>query len=135
MEQLKNLFIQVIKYESTAMICGAIDYGLLILLIEVFHVHYLVASIISLLCAMIVQYILNVRFVFDTQKENKFKKFIGYAILGVIGIGLNSLVIFLAVSKIHIHYLPAKICASVIVGLYNFTSRKLYLERIDRYFK
>lgn len=135
MKQLKSLFLQVIKYESTALICGAIDYGLLILLIEAFRVHYLAASFVSLLCAMVVQYMLNVRFVFDTQKDHRAVKFLGYAALGAVGIGLNALVIFLAVSRLHLHYLPAKVCASVIVGLYNFTSRKLYLERIDALFR
>ncbi len=125
---------QIIKYESTAIVGGAIDYGLLILLIEIFDVHYLIASVISLLSAMIVQYILNIRFVFDTRREHLVRKFIGYAVLGAIGIGLNTLIIYIAVHHLGLHYLPSKVCASVIVGLYNFTSRKLYLERPVRLF-
>ena len=111
------------------MICGGIDYGLLILLVEVFDFHYLLASLISLLTAMTVQYILNIRYVFETGTEHRVLKLAGYIVLGLIGLGLNQLIIFLAVDKLHVHYIVGKICASALVGIYNFFSRKFYLER------
>ena len=132
MNRLIDLIKQLLKYESTAIICGVIDYGLLILLVEIFHIHYFWASLAALLTAMVVQYLLNFRFVFETAQKHQIRKFIGYAILGCIGIGLNQLIVYLAVSRVGLHYLGGKICSSVLVGIYNFTSRKLYLENIDR---
>ena len=120
---------QVIKYASTAMIGGMIDYGILILLTEVFDVHYLISSMISLICAMIVQYMLNIRYVFKTKDEHKVRKLIVYIVMGLIGLGLNQLIIYLVVSKFNAHYILGKIAASAIVGIYNFFSRKLYLEK------
>lgn len=131
MERLIGLIRQLLKYQSTAIICGVIDYGLLIGLTEIAHLHYLQATVIALLTAMIVQYALNIRFVFDTAKSRLSIKFIGYAVLGVIGLGMNTMIVWAAVEGIGLHYIAGKVCASVIVGIYNFTSRKLYLEHID----
>lgn len=127
---MKALLKQLTKYISTAAICGGIDYGLLILLVEVFKVHYLVAALIALLTAMIVQYFFNVRFVFDTRSKSGLRKLFGYIILGLIGLGLNQLIIFVAVDKVKLHYIAGKVCASALVGIYNFVSRKIYLERV-----
>lgn len=120
---------QVIKYASTASIGGVIDYGLLVLLTEVFGLHYLISSMISLICAMIVQYLLNIRFVFETSEEHKVRKLIVYIIMGLIGLGMNQLIIYLVVSKLKVHYILGKVAASAIIGIYNFFSRKLYLEK------
>ena len=133
MNRLIELIKQLLKYQSTAIICGAVDYGLLIVFIELLGMNYLAATFIALLCAMIVQYGLNTRFVFDTSNEHHVRKFIGYAILGVIGIGMNTLIVYLCVNHLGFHYLPGKICSSIIVGFYNFISRKLYLEHIDEF--
>ena len=51
MNRLIDLIKQLLKYESTAIICGVIDYGLLILLVEIFHIHYFWASLAALLTA------------------------------------------------------------------------------------
>lgn len=129
MDALLALFKQLIKYASAAFIGGIIDYGLLILLVEVFDVHYMPASLVSLLAAMTAQFFLNNRYVFDTSKEHMIRKYIGYIILGAFGIGLNMLIIFTVVHGLGQHYIVGKVCASVLVGIYNFVSRKLYLEK------
>lgn len=120
---------QVIKYASTAAVGGVIDYGLLILLTEVCGLHYLLSSLISLICAMIVQYILNIRYVFETSDAHRIRKLIIYIIMGLIGLGLNQLIIYLVVSRFNAHYILGKMAASALVGIYNFFSRKLYLEK------
>ena len=119
---------QMIKYASAAMVGGVVDYGLLILLVEAAGMHYLLASLISLISAMIVQYVLNIRFVFHTSDEHRIRKLMIYIIMGLIGLGLNQLIIYLVVSKVKYHYIVGKIAASAIGGIYNFFSRKLYLE-------
>lgn len=135
MQRLIDFIRQVIKYASTAIIGGIIDYGGLILLVEVFGVNYLIASVCSLTGAMIAQYILNIRFVFESGEGKHVQRFLGYGVLGIIGLGLNTLLLWIFASKFGLHYVLAKIIAGAFVGLYNFFSRKYYLENIDRVVK
>ena len=49
--------------------------------------------------------------------------------LSVIGLGLNQLLMWLFVDKLHIYYMLSKIIATAIVMVYNFITRKLFIER------
>ena len=132
MSDVFELVKQIIKYQSTAIICGIIDYALLIGLTEFLGVHYLAASVIGLTVAMTVQYILNVMFVFEAGEGRDPLKIPGYIALGFMGVGFNTLIVYVAVDKIGLNYVLGKMCSSAIVGIYNFVSRKLFLENIDR---
>jgi putative flippase GtrA len=67
-------------------------------------------------------------FVFQSNKQNKLKEFILFVLLSVGGLCLNELILWIAVYFSSVYYLVAKLFATMIVMVYNFVTRKIFLE-------
>ncbi len=126
---MKKLLEQIIRFGAIGFICFFIDYGVLVFLTEVAGVDYLLSSGISFSVSVIVNYILNMKYVFQpVEGRHKLVEFIIYLILSVIGLGVNQLIMWFGVDKLGFSYLFVKIGATAIVMVYNFISRKIFLE-------
>lgn len=130
MKDNRKLLEQIIKFGFVGGTAFLIDYGVLFIFTEFLEIHYLISGTISFALSVIYNYILSVKWVFDT-KNNKDKKqeFIIFLILSVIGLGINQVIMWLAVEKLHIYYMVSKIAATVVVMIYNFVTRKMILEK------
>ena len=124
-----KLIQQIIKFGIVGGLAFLIDYGIYALLTEVFSVYYILASIISFTLSVIFNYILSIKWVFDVNKKQGIKEFITFIILSVIGLIINSIILYLTVELIHIHKLIAKIIATAVVMVYNFITRKIFIEK------
>ena len=130
MSNTKKLFSQIIKFRFVGGTAFVIDAGLLFLLTEFCGIHYLISGMISFTASVIYNYILSVKWVFDAKKDaNKTQEFIVFIVLSVIGLGINQLFMWLFVDMMHIYYMLSKIIATVIVMVYNFITRKIFLEK------
>ena len=130
MSNTKKLFSQIIKIGFVGGTAFVIDAGLLFLLTEFCGIHYLISGMISFTASVIYNYILSVKWVFDAKKDaNKTQEFIVFIVLSVIGLGINQLFMWLFVDMMHIYYMLSKIIATVIVMVYNFITRKIFLEK------
>ena len=129
---MRKLIAQMIKFGFVGALCFFIDYGIMIFLTEIFQVPYLVSSGISFSVSVVVNYVLSIKFVFDANKDaNKVKEFLVFLILSIIGLGINQLVMWIGVDFIHIDYKITKLGATGIVMVYNFITRKLFIEKHD----
>lgn len=127
---MKKLIMQIIKFGMVGGLCFLIDYGVMVFLTEIFNINYLISSGISFTVSVIVNYILSMQFVFETEKDDSaMKKFIIFVVLSVIGLIINQILMWILVDKIGIFYMISKIGATVIVMVYNFITRKLILEK------
>ena len=127
---MRKLIEQMIKFGFVGFLCFFIDYGIMVLLTEVAGIVYLVSSACSFAVSVIVNYILSVTFVFETDKEkSRIKEFIVFVFLSIIGLGINQLCMWFGVELLHISYLIVKIGATAVVMVYNFISRKLIIEK------
>ena len=130
MSNPQKLFSQIIKFGFVGGTAFVIDAGLLFLLTEFCGIHYLISGMISFTASVIYNYILSVKWVFDAKKDaNKTQEFIVFIVLSVIGLGINQLFMWLFVDMMHIYYMLSKIIATVIVMVYNFITRKIFLEK------
>ncbi len=121
---------QIIKFGFVGFLCFFIDYGVMVFLTEVFRIDYLVSSGISFTVSVIVNYILSITFVFETDKDkNKLKEFVVFVFLSVIGLGINEACMWLAVEAAGIYYMISKIGATAVVMVYNFVTRKIFIEK------
>lgn len=126
---MKKLLRQMLKFLVVGGSAFFIDYGIMILLTEKFQVHYLFSSGISFSVSVIYNYIFSILWVFDVgKKRKKGKEFIAFIILSVIGLGLNQILMWILVDFIELFYMLAKIIATGIVMVYNFVTRKRFLE-------
>ena len=73
---------------------------------------------------------LSVKWVFDVDKSNdKKKEFLWFVVLSLIGLGLNQILMWAFVDGLCVFYMLAKIIVTAIVMIYNFVTRKLFLEK------
>ena len=129
---MKKLIAQFMKFGVVGVIAFVIDYGLLALLTDVFSVNYLVSATISFTVSVIFNYVASMRYVF-THKEDmsRRREFVIFVILSVIGLLINNLCMWAGVELAGIHYLITKIVATAIVMVWNFVTRKIFLDAGD----
>ena len=130
---MKKLIAQVLKFGVVGVIAFAIDYGVLILLTEVFGLYYLLSAMISFTVSVVFNYLASMKYVFRGREDiSRLKEFIIFVVLSLIGLGLTELLMWLLVDKALIHYMVSKILVTGIVMVWNFVSRKLLLEEHKR---
>lgn len=128
-EKKKNLLQQILRFAVVGGGAFAIDYGIMILLTEVFGINYLISSAISFTVSVIFNYVLSVHWVFNvTDDRSQTQDFLVFIILSVIGLGINQFIMWLGVDKLGIFYMISKIGATAVVMVYNFITRKIFLE-------
>lgn len=124
-----KLFRQIFRFGIVGVIAFIIDYFLLYFLTEFLNVYYLISSTISFIVSLIVNYILSIYWVFDVKKKQTIKEVSLFVILSVIGLLINQLIMYLGTDVINIHYMICKLAATFIVMVYNFITRKIFIEK------
>ena len=125
----KELFFQIVKFGIVGVIAAITDVGVLVLLTEVFSMGVLVSSAVSFCVSVVVNYLLSMKFVFESRGGNPAGEFLVFVVLSAGGLGINQLIMWLGTDVFDIYYLAVKISAMVIVPVYNFITRKIFLEK------
>lgn len=117
------------KFGVVGLIAFVIDYGLMVALTELAGINCLVSATISFTVSVVFNYVASMRYVF-THKEglSRRREFIIFVVLSVIGLGLNDLLMWIGTTLWDISYLIVKIGATALVTVYNFITRKIFLD-------
>jgi len=127
-KQTNSIFIQLFRYTFVGGFAFIIDFSLLFVLTEYAGIHYLVSAAIALTAGLIMHYFLSIIWVFDKRKlVNKSVEFTLFAAIGIVGLGLNELFIWVFTEFAGLYYLLSKIISTAIVYLWNFFARKFTL--------
>ena len=125
---MKKLISQLVKFGFVGGIAFLIDYGFLYIFTEYFHLYYFVSSILSFSISVIFNYVASVIWVFDVDKEkSKVRNFIIFIFLSVVGLAINQLIMWFGVEVLSYYYMLVKLVATVIVMVFNFVTRKMFL--------
>ena len=96
---------------------------------EVFHLNTLLSAAIAFTISVIYNYIASVKWVFDVNKEkNEKTNFIIFIVLSIVGLIITEIIMWLGSDVMGISYLIVKIVATAIVMVFNFITRKMFLE-------
>ena len=118
------------KFGIVGVIAFLIDYGLMVALTELFGVPYLISNTISFTVSVVFNYVASMRYVFERRDDmSRRREFIIFVVLSIIGLILNDLFMWLFVSVWFIDYRIAKIIVTVLVAIWNFVTRKIFLEK------
>ncbi len=120
--------LQIIKFGIVGVIAAFVDMGVLVVLKELLSVDVLIASTISFCVSVVVNYLLSMKFVFKSKIQGKIKEFVIFVLLSIGGLCLNQLILWIGVSFTSIYYLIVKLIAMIAVPIYNFITRKIFLE-------
>lgn len=153
-EKTDNTFIQFFRYLIVGGLAFLVDFGILTFLttfFDFFKGYYLLANAISFVFGLITNYILSIFWVFSRRVfQKKRMEFLLFAGIGVIGLAINSFVIWLfkeivfagvgwipdqlriAGKWLELKIVLSKFIATVVVYIWNFSARKILLFKGDR---
>ncbi|WP_077152602.1 GtrA family protein [Bacteroides bouchesdurhonensis] len=127
-ENTTNLFIQLFRYTLVGGLAFVVDFGLLFFLTEYVRLHYLISATISFLAGLLVNYVISTQWIFrDSKIKNKKVEFILFGLIGVIGLILNNVLIYLFTDVVGLYYMLSKLVTAIIVYMWNFLGRRYFL--------
>lgn len=89
---------------------------------------YLWSAAIAFILGLVTNYLISISWVFQhSGKMNVLQEFTFFAIIGVIGLGLNELIMYVGTDMMHLHYMISKLISTAIVFFWNFFARKFIL--------
>ena len=126
---MKKLFAQLMKFGVVGFIAFLIDYGLLAFCTEILHINYLVSATIGFTVSVVFNYLASMRYVFTHKEEmSRRREFIIFVVLSIVGLVINNVILWVGVELLHVHYLIVKIFATAVVMVWNFVTRKIFLD-------
>lgn len=125
-EQTTDIKIQFFRYIIVGGLSAIVNIGALYVFTEYLHIYYIQSNIIGFVLGLITNYTLSRLFVFAKEDEmNKALEFIIYAIIGIIGLLLDSVFIWIFTNEMKIYYMLGKIISTAMVFIWNFFARKM----------
>lgn len=118
-----KLFRQIFIYIFFGGLSTIIDIGIYSYLVHFLKISYLTSNAISSSCGLIASFILNTFFNFK-PKDDFFKRFILFIIIGISGILLSQMLLWLF-HFISSNYIINKIISALIVAAYQFVLNKV----------
>ena len=118
-----------IKYLFVAAIIVFIEIGVFQLLNAIFSVNYLIATILSMLVGIILNWVASRLLVFKPSRHSKKKEFGMVFTASLVGVGIQSLTSFVSVGLLGFAPLTGKILAIGITFFWNYFIRSLYIYR------
>lgn len=106
-----------------------LDLGILYALVEYAHLPVIPASIISFVIAAFNNFLWNKIWTFQDRSARVIKQYIKFMIVSVMGLLLNTSILFVAVHLLLIWYVAAKLFASGVILLWNFAINKFWTFR------
>ncbi len=126
---MKIAAIELLRYLAVSVVALAVDMGCLLLAAQ--FMHYLWAATIGFLLGAITSYFLAISWVFHHRRLAAIPgtEFAAYATIGMVGLGLNNMVIYASIEYLQVVLPMAKIIAAGITFVFNFSVRKWGLFR------
>ena len=128
-EKTENLFVQIFKFVIVGGIATIIDWAVYYVLYNYFNINPLLGNILSFTVSVIYNYTASVKWVFDVNKDkSKIRMFIEFMVFSIIGLLLTELILYIGINKLMMDAMLTKIIATAIVMVFNFITRKMFLE-------
>lgn len=125
---MNKLLKQILRFTIVGGIATVIDFVCLYIFKEFLNLNIILSNTLSFTISVIYNYIASIKWVFDVNKNSKFQ-FIIFVILSVIGLLINNGILYLFTSYTEVYYLLSKVFATLVVMIYNFITRKIFLEK------
>jgi len=118
--------IELIKYSFFGGLTTVINLALFAIL-EQAGMNYILASSISYVVAVVINYFFNKQYVFGTARKSKKEsrtQFIKFISMRLISLGIENVLLYLLVSVIGIQVYVAKITLSIVIILLTYVANK-----------
>jgi putative flippase GtrA len=120
--------IQFFRYIFVGGVAFIVDFTSLYVLTDFFGIYYLYSAAAAFILGLVVNYFISISWVFNKRKLNsKTIEFSVFAMIGIVGLGLNEIFIWFFTDELNLFYLVSKILAAIIILFWNFFARKITL--------
>ena len=126
---MQKLLAQIMKFGVVGVIATVIDFGIMNLLHYGLGLNILIANTSGFIISLIFNYLASMKYVFAHKEGmSRRREFIIFVVLSVIGLALNDGIVLALNTGLGLEANIAKICATALVMVYNFVTRKIFLE-------
>lgn len=130
---MKKLLAQMMKFGVVGIIAFIIDYGLLAILNKGFGIDAIVSATVSFTVSVVFNYMASMRYVFSHKEDmSRRREFIIFVVLSIIGLIINDVLMWVGIALFVVDPLITKIPVTAIVMVWNFVTRKIFLDAGDR---
>ncbi len=117
-----------LKANISSSIASFFDYLITIFLVSFFRVDVVIASTTGTICGGIINFLIGRNWVFQSKKRKVHQQAVRYGMVWVGNLLLNTGGMYLLTKVLHVHFIPAKVFVSLLVGFgYNYTLQKRYV--------
>ena len=131
-----NIFIQFFRYCFVGGIATVVEGGALWLIQHfVFReqdgLYVYISQGIAFVLGLLANFVLSKLFVFQEKsaKTNALGEFLTYAVIGVVGLGIKELLLWIFNVQVGIHYMLVWVVSTIIVLIWNYAARRVILYR------
>ena len=122
----KILFSKLLKFGIVGCSGMIIDFGITYLCKEILKINKFVSNGIGFILAATSNYFLNRNWTFNSQSEDIGIQYAQFMIVSAIGLGINSLVLFLLNEKLKWNFYFSKVIAIAITTIWNCFANLLF---------
>lgn len=121
---LQGKYGQVIKFIIAGGTGAVIELGLFILFTELLSIHYLLANLVAISVAILVNYIISQKWVFESGRHTKELEIVAFIIISGFIVFLNQLLMWGLVDGFFMNEKLSKILSIALVAIFNFFAKK-----------
>ena len=124
-----KLVAQIMKFGVVGIIAFFIDFGVMVFLTEVFGMNPVASATISFTVSVVFNYLASMRYVFQHREGmSRAREFVIFVVLSVIGLIINDVLMWAGTEWASLDDRLVKIFATAVVMVWNFVTRKVFLE-------
>ncbi len=123
-----EIVVQFFRYTLIGGLAFIVDFACLLALTELAHMHYLFGATVGFLLGLALNYWLATHWVFRFRRlSNPRVEFIIFGVIGILGLGLNNLCLYLMTESLMFDYRVSKLLTAALVLAFNFSVRRALL--------
>ncbi len=117
---------QLLKFALVGITGMGLDFGTTWLLKERAKINKFLANAAGFSIAVINNFLLNKYWTFDNQNPIATEQFVKFLVISIVGLGINSLLLFILLKKIKGNFYLVKLAVIGLVFFWNFSANYLY---------
>jgi putative flippase GtrA len=117
---------QLIKFGLVGITGMGLDFGTTWLLKEKLKINKFIANAAGFWIAVVNNFFLNKYWTFDNQNPIATEQFVKFLVISIVGLGINSLLLFILLKKIKGNFYLVKLAVIGLVFFWNFSANYLY---------
>jgi putative flippase GtrA len=127
-----DTFLKFMKFGLVGISGIAVDFGFTWFFKEIVRIPKYIANAIGFTAAATSNYFLNRIWTFHSQDPDILFQYSKFILISVIGLGINTLVLWILVTRYHRHFYLSKLVAIGVVMIWNFLANYYYTFSLVR---